>query len=329
MESQMPRGLFEAAHDATSAAGLGALSGAEKMAPMRILLAVDGSLGSVVARDLVAALPWHAGATVLLLSAFDAPADWTPTRASTTYWMRGTFEAVRGEMREQLLELGQPLVRGDRDVEHEVVEGRAADAISAAAREHGVDLIVMGSRGRGPIGSMVLGSVAAEGATQAPCPVLVARHPRVSRMVVATDGSEIAMAIPERLASWQVFRGIPASAVAVSIPNTPALKLAVSLYTLGDKRIAAKRKELQAQYARDAKELAAHLTQVDIPAEAHVRAGDPAHEILQVASDTQSDLVVTGTRALAAFDRLLLGSVARNVLLHAPASVLVMRGGTA
>ncbi len=296
---------------------------------MRIMLALDGSPGSVVARDLVAVLPWPAGATMLLLSAFDAPADWTPTRGSTNYWMQGTTQAVRGEMHEQLRELGKPLVREDRDVEHEVVEGRAADAISAAARERGVDLIVMGSRGHGPIGSMLLGSVAAEVAAHAPCPVLVARQPRVTRTVVATDGSEMARSIPERLASWQVFRGIPAAAVAVSIPNTAAFELAVSLYTLGDEKLAAMRKELRAQCARDAEQLAEHLTQLEIPAEAHVRAGDPAHEILQVASDTQADLVVTGTRGLGAFNRQLLGSVARNALLHARASVLVMRAGTA
>jgi nucleotide-binding universal stress UspA family protein len=296
---------------------------------MRIMLALDGSPGSVVARDLVAALPWSAGATMLLLSAFEAPADWTPTRGSTSYWMHGTSEAVRGAMHEQLRELGKPLVREDREVEHEVAEGRAADAISATAREQGVDLIIMGSRGRGPIGSMLLGSVAAEVAAQAPCPVLVARHPCVTRMVVATDGSEVARAIPERLAAWQVFRGIPASAVAVSTRNTPAFELAVSRYALADARLAAKRQELHAQYARDAEELAQHLTRLDILAEAQVRAGDPAHEILQVASDTQADLVVTGTRGLSAFDRLLLGSVARNVLLHTAASVLVMRGETA
>lgn len=292
---------------------------------MRILLALDGSPGSVVARDLVAALPWPAGATILLLSSYDAPADWTATRGSTTDWMHETSEAVRGEMQEQLKELGKPLVREDRDVETEVVDGRAADAISAAARAHDVDLVVLGSRGRGPIGSMLLGSVAIEVAHRAPCPVLVARHPRVTRMVVATDGSEIAKAIPERLASWEVFGGIPAAAVAVSIPNSPAFELIVSLYTLGDERLAAKRKELHARYAQDAEELAAHLTRLDIPAEAHFRAGDPADEILQVASETHADLVVTGTRGLGAVERLLLGSVARNVLLHSRASVLVMR----
>jgi len=295
---------------------------------MRIMIALDGSPGSVVARDLVAVLQWPAGATMLLISAFHEPTDWTPTRGSTDHWMHGLSEAVRAEMHEQLRELGKPLVLMDRDVEHDVVEGRAADAISAVAGEHGVDLIVMGSRGRGRIGSMLLGSVAAEVAAQAPCPVLVARHPRVTRMVVATDGSKTARAISERLASWQAFRGIPASAVAVSTPNAPALELAVGRHALGDERLAASREELQAQYARYAEELAETLTQGGIPAEAHVRAGDPAHEILQVASDTQADLVVTGTRGLRGFDRLLLGSVARNVLLHARASVLVMRGGT-
>ena len=38
-------------------------------------------------------------------------------------------------------------------------------------------------------------------------------------------------------------------------------------------------------------------------------------------------MIIVGTRGQTGLRRLLLGSVARNVLLHAPCSVMVVRGG--
>jgi nucleotide-binding universal stress UspA family protein len=74
--------------------------------------------------------------------------------------------------------------------------------------------------------------------------------------------------------------------------------------------------------------MAARLSDIGIPATAHVRTGDVAHEILDAASDHGADLVITGSRGLGALDRLLLGSVARNVLTHFDGSVLIMREAT-
>jgi nucleotide-binding universal stress UspA family protein len=43
------------------------------------------------------------------------------------------------------------------------------------AREHAIDLIVIGNRGRGRLPGLLLGSVSQEVASQAPCSVLIAR----------------------------------------------------------------------------------------------------------------------------------------------------------
>ena len=45
------------------------------------------------------------------------------------------------------------------------------------AREKNIDLLVMGTHGRGPIAHMLLGSVAEKVVRKAPCPVLTVRHP--------------------------------------------------------------------------------------------------------------------------------------------------------
>jgi nucleotide-binding universal stress UspA family protein len=67
------------------------------------------------------------------------------------------------------------------------------------------------------------------------------------------------------------------------------------------------------------------LRAADLEAGADVRSGDPAHEIVAAAEAMRAGVVVVGTRGLTGLRRLVLGSVARNVLLSAPCSVLVVR----
>jgi len=45
------------------------------------------------------------------------------------------------------------------------------------AREQNIDLLVLGTHGRGPIAHMLMGSVAEKVVRKAPCPVLTVRHP--------------------------------------------------------------------------------------------------------------------------------------------------------
>ena len=292
---------------------------------MRILLALDGSPQGLVARDLVASLSWPPDTTIRLIAAYQTPVDWTGGLGSTMDWVGDAEDAMREELTGQLEAASAPLAERGWTIEREVAGDRPASAIVDAAKRWGADLIAMGSRGRGPLRAMLLGSVAGEVSSHAHCPVLVARHPSVTRLVVATDGSDIANQIPERLGAWGVFAGTPADAVAVSIPDSPAFELIVGLYTLGDERLADKRERLRARYRADVERITKQLDEVGIPTTSHLRSGDPAHEILAVAAQRGADLVVTGSRGLGALDRLLLGSVARNILTHAKASVLIVR----
>lgn len=45
------------------------------------------------------------------------------------------------------------------------------------ARRENIDLIVLGTHGRGPVAHMLMGSVAERVVRKAPCPVLTVRHP--------------------------------------------------------------------------------------------------------------------------------------------------------
>jgi nucleotide-binding universal stress UspA family protein len=60
-----------------------------------------------------------------------------------------------------------------------VVEGRPAAEVLAAAEEPGVDLVVLGARGLGTIGRLLLGSVSERVLQHAPCPVLIVKGKRL------------------------------------------------------------------------------------------------------------------------------------------------------
>jgi nucleotide-binding universal stress UspA family protein len=64
---------------------------------------------------------------------------------------------------------------------HPVVE------ILKYANDHANDLIVIGTHGRGPLGHMVMGSVAERVVRKAPCPVLTVHHPEREFVVPDSD----------------------------------------------------------------------------------------------------------------------------------------------
>ena len=55
------------------------------------------------------------------------------------------------------------------------------------------------------------------------------------------------------------------------------------------------------------------------------RQGDPADAILDVAEETEADLIIVGNKGMTGARRFLLGSVPNKVSHHAPCSVLIIR----
>lgn len=292
---------------------------------MRILLAIDGSPSSVHARDLVTTLRWPAGTAITVLMAYQVPAAWFTDAAMAGGWRTGAEDALRDEAVNALADLAAPLEGHGWTIDRRAILGRASTVIRDTADDVGADLIVIGSRGHGPIQSMLLGSVSAEVTDIADQSVLVVRDGPVASMLVATDGSDCAGAVPEVIARWQALRGIPAVALGVAPVDSPAYELMVALFTHGSADVARQRKELLAQFRAYAEALAARLSEIGMPANAEVRTGDAANEIVKAAAERRADLIVIGSRCLHGMDRLVLGSVARNVLLHAHASVLIVR----
>ena len=117
--------------------------------------------------------------------------------------------------------LAEPLRLQGYATETVFARGRPADVLLAEANDLGADLMVVGSRGLGVAASALLGSVSATLVDHAACPVLVARGPRVSRILIATDGSQSSEAIPAVIAAWDVFRDAPIDVLSVAPPSSP------------------------------------------------------------------------------------------------------------
>ena len=162
--------------------------------PARILLATDGSDDAVLAMRAAADLSRRSGAELHLVHAWHAEipgahvltmpgarADWCEQKA-------GELLAREAERLEGF---------GGRAGGAHLKEGRAAEEISVLAREIGAGLVVLGSRGLGPVGRLVLGSVSGGVVRNAPCPVLLLRGGPTAwppgRVVVGTDFSEGSM----------------------------------------------------------------------------------------------------------------------------------------
>ena len=293
---------------------------------MRLMLAYDGSACADAARDLVSRLPLPVGSAIALVTALERGPQLfgAPDFAIVPHDAEEAEGLLLADLQEMLHAAAEPLLTSDRHVDTRVIRGRPASAIVDEAAAVAPDLLVVGSRGHGPLASVVMGSVSAEVVDHAPCPVLVARHPSVSRLVIGADGSESADRALALLRRWPIFAGHPATVVTVGDAGSAPGRAGTAMYPAWVDRHALD-DERRARLAEIAERGAAELSRAGLSATVELRDGDPADQLIRAAAAVGADLIVVGSRGLSTLPRLLLGSVARKVLLHAPQSVLVVR----
>lgn len=66
-------------------------------------------------------------------------------------------------------------------------------------------------------------------------------------------------------------------------------------------------------------------TDPGVPFEHHMVTGDPAHEIVKMAEHDHVDMIVMGTHGRTGFSRMLMGSVAEQVVRRAPCPVFTFK----
>ncbi len=285
---------------------------------MRIVIGVDGFRAAEVACELVASRTWPMGTRLTLLGAVAPALTFGPEPA-----MAGdvTSAADIASLKVVLDERAAALCRAGLEVETIVDFGRAEDLLIERAVETTADLIVVGSRRLGPVARAIRGSVSAHLVDHAPCPVLVARWPEATRMLLATDGTESSGRIPQILASWgSAFRGLPVEILSVARRDAFVTPWGAGYEGDGE------RSTDIGLHRMIAEQVATRMGDLGWQASAVVAAGDPGHRIVAAERDWNADLIVTGSRGVSTLHRLMAGSVAHDVAIHARSSVLVMRG---
>lgn len=211
-------------------------------------------------------------------------------------------------------------------VDIEMASGAVASVLHSVAERVGADVLVIGSHGHGVIKRLMIGSVADELLRQARLPLLVV-HPRDGQRridfrtaLVGIDFNDpsqraaaCALRLLERHADSQLLL-LAATQIPLTFvgPDAPAMPL-VEVTEVNDSA----RDGIQ----RLTKALGGHGVRV----EGLVCPGAPSEAIMDTAEDRRVDFVAVGSEPRSGAARLLLGSIAKDVIHHAVCPVLVVR----
>ena len=159
-----------------------------------LLVAIDGKEPSLQAVHEAGEVAAREHAAVTLLTVYDLTETATmsargvempPFGASRLGHLAADLTA-RGN---QILAEARALLPADIQVDGLVLEGNPAEEILGRLDGGDYDLVVLGSRGRGAAGSLLLGSVSQRVLHGSPVPVLVYRHPLPKPVPAPAAGS--------------------------------------------------------------------------------------------------------------------------------------------
>ena len=137
-----------------------------------ILVAVDGSPAATCALKEAVDIARSEGARLTLISVAKVPnCPMGVGPFAAPLWTEGDLEYSAREV----LEEAEKLIPDDVPLSSVVGHGPAPAAIVNRVHAACHDLVVMGSRGLGPAGALLLGSVSRAVVAQSPVPVLVTR----------------------------------------------------------------------------------------------------------------------------------------------------------
>jgi nucleotide-binding universal stress UspA family protein len=283
--------------------------------PTKILLATDGSEEAELAAQTAADLADKTDSELHVVHVLVLPPESLHDPFGTA--TREEFER-RGRARLDELVRRLEASRGAVGGAHFRV-GSPAAQIVAQAEDIGAGLVVLGSRGLGAMRRALIGSVSDSVVRHAPCPALVVRERPLAfptKILLAADGSEEAKL---------------AAAVAGALAGDTDSELHV--VTVGPflPTVLASTEEEPARMAREARRtLDEQVALIEAAgggvAQAHLRLGGAAEEIVALAENVGADLIAMGSRGRGGIRRALMGSVSERVVHHAHCPVMIIRG---
>ena len=277
------------------------------MAARPVVVGVDGSDPSVAAARHAAGIAAGRGAPVRLVHGYLHPGGY----GSVPLEPYVGYPPPPPPHGEAMLDAVATTLRGEHpglEVSTTQVLGGGAGTLIAESRE--AQLVVVGCRGRGGFTGLLLGSISAQVAAHAHCPVLVVRPPEPAApaadapVVVGVDGSTGSTAALQYAAAEAARRRRRLRIIYAGVPSTG--------------EAAAHAEELLAEAVHEARSL-----QPDLAVEGRVLPGPGAAEGLIDAS-AEAAAVVVGSRGRGGFTGLLLGSVSQAMIHHAHCPVLVI-----
>lgn len=274
----------------------------------RILVGVDGSDYAKCAATVGFGLAAACGASVDVLHVYGT--GWGPRGRSTEDDATDRGRAILDATAELASE-------SNLAVETHLVEGRSAKAIVDFAEDRGVDLLVLGRRGRAGLGRRLLGSVTEQVLRRTDRPVLTVPDADApfEKVLVTTDGSERAeWAVP--YAEFVARR----CGATLSLLTVVDVQGSAGMFDAGGvSKAFVERLEQQGQDAID--DLGAA---VGMDYDADIVRGVPYAEIRDYVEANGVDLVVMASRGHSGFAGQRLGSVTGRVLRVVDVPVLVV-----
>ena len=161
----------------------------------RVLCATDLAESSPPTIAFALALAARYEAAVTLLHVIEAASD-TPFAPLLGDLDHARFQAELVRIAREKMAKAVPLAARLPGFDERVSVGRASEEILKLATEQRVDLIVMGTQGRGPLGRMLFGSTAHQVVRHATCPVLTVRPTTTRPRAVDTEAALEAAATP-------------------------------------------------------------------------------------------------------------------------------------
>jgi nucleotide-binding universal stress UspA family protein len=160
--------------------------------PKKILVATDFNELAAAALRVAADLAQRTGGSVVLLYAdrFEPPAEFTSPQLPR---IAKVIDASRRHAKEELERCAARAIPAGIEHQNMVVESLPVPAITEYADTHDIDLIAMGTHGRGSIQRILLGSVAEEVLRRTTVPLLTVHDPsrvRPIQRVACTSGAK-------------------------------------------------------------------------------------------------------------------------------------------
>lgn len=197
--------------------------------------------------------------------------------------------------------------------------GRPATVILDVLKSVHPDLMILGSRGRGLLTEVALGSVSRQVLLHADCSTLVMKRPvtTLQRALLAIEGSDDAAYVQDWLLAHPFTQPVELSILSV-VPLPHRLDAAaIPAFDIWEKGTIQAAQNL-------VKDVSITLTDAgSYRATGRVLRGSPSDVITREAMD--HDLVVVGSHGRQGLQRFLLGSVSHAVNHHATCPVLVIR----